>query len=138
LAIVELIRVLATEQTDALIAHTLNARWLRSGRNHSFTRLMVRHIRTTYGISSYLEHLRSRGWLTAPEIAMQMGVHFVTAKRFASEGVLRAVRADDRGQILFEPPTGPLPEAHHGKRFRDRRRFPQLESKISNEVQYEA
>jgi hypothetical protein len=138
LAIVELIRVLATEQTDALIARTLNARWLRSGRNHSFTRLMVRHVRTTYGIRSYLEHLRSRGWLTAPEIAIQMGVHFVTAKRFATEGVLRAVRADDRGQILFEPPTGPLPEAHPGKRLRDRRRFPQLESKISNEVQYEA
>jgi hypothetical protein len=78
------------------------------------------------------------GWLTAPEIAAQLGVHSSTAKRFAVEGVLRAVRADDRGQILFEPSTGPLPRAHPGKRFRDRRCYPQLAPKISNEVQYEA
>jgi len=136
--IVELIRALATEQTDAQIAQNLNARCLRSGRKNSFARLIVRHIRLTYGIPSYAEHLRSQGWLTAPEVAAQMGVHFVTAKRFAAEGVLRAVRADDRGEILFEPPTGPLPKAQPGKRFRDRRQFPQLASKISNEVQYEA
>jgi hypothetical protein len=67
-----------------------------------------------------------------------MGVHFVTAKRFAAEGVLHAVRADDRGEILFEPPAGLLPKPHPGKRFRDRRQFPQLASKISNGVQYEA
>jgi hypothetical protein len=136
--IVEQVRVLATKQTDAQIAHTLNARWLRTGKKQSFTRLIVRHIRNTYGIRRYLEHLRSQGWLTAPEIAAQMGVHSSTAKRFASEGVLRAVRADDAGQVLFEPPTGPLPQAHPGKRFRDRRRHPKLASKVSNEVQYEA
>src|ERR1019366_8723259 len=45
--IVELVRVLATEQTDAQIARTLNARWLRTGRQQSFTRLIVRHIRNT-------------------------------------------------------------------------------------------
>jgi DNA invertase Pin-like site-specific DNA recombinase len=137
-AIVENVRALATAQTDAQIARTLNARWLRSGRNNPFTRLIVRHIRTTYGIRSYLDHLRSQGWLTAPEIAAQMGVHPATAKRFAAEGVLQAVRADDAGQILFEPPTGPLPQARPGKRFRDRRRFPQLPSNVTNEVQYEA
>jgi len=136
--IVELIRALATEKTDAQIAQTLNARYLRTGRKNSFARLIVRHIRLTYAIPSYAQHLRSQGWLTAPEIAAQMGVHFATAKRFAAEGVLRAVRADDRGEILFEPPTGPLPQAHPGKRFRDRRQFSKLASKISNGVQYEA
>ena len=85
-----------------------------------------------------MDHLRSQGWLTAPEIATQMDVHHTTAKRFAAEGVLRAVRADDRGQVLFEPPTGSLPQARPGKRFRDRRRYPQLASKVTNEVQYEA
>jgi DNA invertase Pin-like site-specific DNA recombinase len=135
---VELIRALATEQTDAQIARTLNARWLRTGRKHCFTRLIVRQIRKAYGIHSYVHHLRSRGWLTAPEIAAQMGVHLTTAKRFANQGVLQAVRADDRGFILFEPVVGSLPHAHPGKRFRDRRRYPQLASNMSNEVQYEA
>jgi hypothetical protein len=136
--IVELIRALATEQTDAQMARTLNARWLRTGRKHSFTRLIVRHIRSAYGIASYFQHLRSHGWLTAPEMAVQMKVHSSTAKRFAREGVLRAVRANDSGLMLFEPATGPLPQAQPGKRFRDRRRHPQLAFKTPNEVQYEA
>jgi DNA invertase Pin-like site-specific DNA recombinase len=113
--IVELVRVLATEQTDAQIARTLNARWLRTGKKQSFTRLIVRHIRNAYGIPSYVQHLRGHGWLTAPEVAVRMGVHSSTAKRFAVEGVLRAVRADDRGLVLFEPAVGPLPQAHPGK-----------------------
>jgi DNA invertase Pin-like site-specific DNA recombinase len=136
--IVELIRALATEQTDAQIARTLNARYLRTGRKRSFTRLIVRHIRSKYGIPSYVQHLRNQGWLTVPEIAAQMKVHSSTAKRFAREGVLRAVRANDSGLMLFEPPTGLLPQAQPGKRFRDRRRYPQLASKTPNEVQYEA
>jgi Recombinase/Recombinase zinc beta ribbon domain len=135
---VELVRALATEQTDAQIARSLNARYLRTGRKHAFTRLIIRHIRNAYGIHSYVQHLRSHGWLTASEIAAQMGVHATTAKRFATEGVLHAVRADDRGLVLFEPVVGPLPQAEPGKRFRDRRRYPQLASNMSNEVQYEA
>ena len=135
---IELVRALATEQTDAQIARTLNGRWLRTGRKNLFTRLIVRHIRTAYGIRSYVQHLRSQGWLTAPEVAAQMRVHFSTAKRFAAEGVIHAVRADDRGFMLFEPVSGPLPHAHPGKRFRDRRRYPKLASNLSNEVQYEA
>lgn len=136
--IVELVRALATEQTDAQIARTLNARWLRTGRKHAFTRLIVRHIRSSYGIASYSEHLRRHGWLTVPEIAARMNVHSSTAKRFAHEGVLRAVRADDSGLLLFEPTGGPLPNAHPGKRLRDRRHYPELASRMSNEVQYEA
>jgi len=121
--IVELVRALATEQTDAQTARTLNARCLRTGRKHSFTRLIVRHIRNAYGVPSCVQYLRSQGWLTAPEIAAQMEVHSSTAKRFAAEGVLHAVRADDRGLVLFEPVIGPLPQARPGKRFRDRRRL---------------
>jgi hypothetical protein len=136
--IIELVRALAVEQTDAHIARTLNARSLRSGRKHSFTRLIVRRIRRKYSIPSYFEYLRSHGWLTAIEIATQMGIHFVTARRFAAEGLLRAVHADDRGEILFAPVVGPLPHAHPGKRFRDRRCYPQLASHVSNGVQYEA
>jgi len=136
--IVEMIRTLASEETDAQIARTLNLRWLRTGRKNSFTRLIVRHIRSRYGIASYFQHLRGQGWLTVPEIAAQMKVHSSTAKRFAREGVLRAVRANDSGLLLFAPPAGPLPQAQPGKRFRDRRRYPQLAFKTPNEVQYEA
>jgi hypothetical protein len=66
-AIVEMIRGLATEQTDRQVVETLNRRWLRSGTGQPFRRLVVRHIRNAY------------------------------------EGLLRAVRADDKGLLLFEP-----------------------------------
>ena len=123
-----MIRALATEQTDRQIADTLNGRALRSGTGQPFTRLLVRVIREAYGIPRLAEHLRAAGWLTSTEIATQLGVHHTTAKRFACEGVLHGRRADDAGRILFEPPTGPLPRAHPGKRFRDRRRYPQCAS----------
>jgi DNA invertase Pin-like site-specific DNA recombinase len=136
--IVEWVRAMATEKTDAQIAEALNARGLRTGKKHPFTRSIVRHIRLTYGISSYAQHLRSQGWLTATEMAARMKVNPTTARRFASEGLLRAVHASDNGLFLFEPVTGPVPHAQPGKPFRDRRPYPQLASDMSNEVQYEA
>jgi hypothetical protein len=136
--IFELIRAMATEQTDAQIARALNARCLRTGRKHPFTRLIVRHIRSAYGIASYFHHLRSHSWLTVPEKAGLMKVRPSTAKRFARAGVLQAVRTNDSGLLLFEPATGPLPQPQPGKPLRDRCRYPQLALKIPNEVQYEA
>jgi len=85
-----------------------------------------------------MEHLRRAGWLTAKEMASVLHVHASTAKCFALEGVLRAVRADDRGQILFQPHHGPLPTARPGKRFRDRRVYPKLATHRRNEVQSDA
>jgi DNA invertase Pin-like site-specific DNA recombinase len=136
-AIVEMVRALATEQTDGQIATTLTGRALRTGTGQPFRRARVQFLRQAYGIPSFAAHLRGAGWLTAPEMAAQLGVHHTTAKRFACEGVLRAQRADDKGTILFEPPTGPLPQAHPGKRFRDRRRHPQCASHARKGMQYE-
>ena len=129
-AVVEQVRTLATEQTDAQIAGTLNGRWLRTGTGLPFSRLRVRMLREAYDIDSYAAHLTGTGWLTAPQMAELLDVHPATAKRFARQGVLRAVRADDRGTLLFEPPTGPLPGAHPGKRLRDRRQHPKLVSHV--------
>ncbi|MDW7761312.1 MAG: hypothetical protein SCM96_11855, partial [Acidobacteriota bacterium] len=136
--IVELIRAMAAEQTDRQIAQALRARGHRSGTGCAFTRLLVRNIRITYGIESLAQRLRRQGWLTTSEMAAVLNVHLSTATRFAKEGVLRGVYADDRGQILFESISGPLPKTHPGKRFRDRRIYPQLTPNVRNEVQYEA
>ena len=137
-AIVELVRSLATEQTDAQIAHTLNARWLRTGTGMPFSRIGVKRVRGAYRIESLAEHLRRVGWLSTTEIASLLHVHPSTAKRFALEGVVRAIRADDSGRILYEPLHGPLPRAHGGKRFRDRRVYPKLATHKRNGVQSDA
>jgi DNA invertase Pin-like site-specific DNA recombinase len=137
-AIVEMVRGLAVEQTDEQIAQTLNNRSLRSGTGLPFTSRFIRYIRNTHRIESFFDRFRCQGWLTVPEMATRLGVHPCTAKRFAQEGVVRAIRANDKGEILFEPPTGPLPIAQPGKRFTDRRVYSKLASHGQNEVQYEA
>jgi DNA invertase Pin-like site-specific DNA recombinase len=137
-AIVEMVRALATEHTDPQIARILSARSLRSGTDQPFTSSRVRQLRHAYGIPTLAEHLSQAGWLTVTKIAAQLGVHPATARRFASAGVLHALRANDRGLMLFEPPTGPLPRAHPGKRYRDRRRFPECAPHARKELQYEA
>jgi DNA invertase Pin-like site-specific DNA recombinase len=136
--IIELVRALALEQTDKQIAQTLNARCLKPSRGRKFNRMSVRHLRQTYAIESYFDLLRKRGWLTTVELAARLGIHISTAKTFAQEGVVKAVHANDRGDLLFELPTGILPKAHPGKRFRDRRSYPKLPSHVKEGVQYEA
>jgi DNA invertase Pin-like site-specific DNA recombinase len=137
-AIVEQIRSLVAEQTDNEIARTLNAEHLRTGTGQSFTRLMVRRVRLTYGIKSRYETLRDLGWLTPLEMAKRMGVSKTTARIFAREGLLRAVRANDKGDMLFSPPEDPLPKRQQGKKLRDRRVYPKLPPHMRNEVQYES
>ena len=137
-SIVEMVRALATEQTDAQMAKTLNARSLRTGTGKAFTAISTRRIRFAHRIESFVEHLRGAGWLTVTEISDLLHIHPATAKCFAREGVLRAVRADGRGQILFEPLKGPLPVTHPGKRLVDRRAFPKLPTHTRNEVQSDA
>jgi DNA invertase Pin-like site-specific DNA recombinase len=136
--VVELVRALATEQTDHQIAETLNNRWLRTGTGQRFTRLRVRRIRLAYGIHSLAQHKREAGWHTTAEMSAQFHVHPQTLKRYAYEGVLNARRVDDKGQILFAPFNGPPPQPSHGRRLRDLCRYPKLTPHVRKEVQYEA
>jgi DNA invertase Pin-like site-specific DNA recombinase len=137
-SIVEMVRVLAANTTDNKIAQTLNARELRSGKAKRFTPTTVKHIRARYGIGSLWQHFRETGWLTQTEVAEQLSIHPKTARRFAVAGLLHAIRANDKGELLFKPITGPIPKPHPGKRLRDRRPYPQNMPNISNEVHYEA
>ena len=137
-AIVEMIRALATEQTDHQIADTLNGRWLRSGTGQSFTRLRVRTLREAYGIPSVAEHLRADGWLTASEIAGQLRVHRATAKRFACEGVLRARRADDKGTSCSNPRPGRFPGPTRVNDSGIAAAILSVHRKCGTELQYEA
>jgi len=115
--------VFAAKKTDHQIAEALNARCLRSGTGQPFSRLLVRHIRKTYGIESWYERLRRDGWRTLTEAAKDLGLYRCTAQRFALEGVVRAVRANDKGEILVAPLTEVPPIAHPGKRCLQRSVF---------------
>ena len=94
-------------------------------------------VRYGYGIESYRQRLRRIGWLTVPEIACRIGVHPMTAKIYAKSGLLRAVRINDKGDLLFEPTEGSIPGSHRGKRHQDPLVRSDLTSQMRNEVQYE-
>jgi DNA invertase Pin-like site-specific DNA recombinase len=136
--VVELIRALASAQTDGQIAATLNARWLRTGTGQPFTGLLVWRIRQAYAIRSLSQHKREAGWHTTAEISARLHIHPSTLKRHAREGVLNAQRVNDKGEILFAPFDGLPPEPQQGKRLSDRRRYPKLATHLRKEVQYEA
>ena len=55
--------------------HRLNMAGHRSGTGQPFTPSIVLHLRRSNGLPSHLERLRSRGLLTIPELAEQLGVH---------------------------------------------------------------
>lgn len=143
--IIEQIRELSTQKTDEQIVQILNGQSLYSGCGKSFNSHMMRGIRNRYKIKSFSQHLREAGWLTAPEVAAQLHIHSDTAKDLALEGILCAVRADDRGQILFDPDK-PFPKVSPGKHFSGRRKYGKLPFKASTkkilktikEVQYAA
>lgn len=132
--VVEHVRIMAREQTDKQIARTLDGLSLHSGKGRPFIGDIVGCIRRAHNIPSYAAHLRGAGWLDAKEMAAKLEVHPQTAKSFARAGVLRAVRADDAGRLLFEPPAGLLPKAHPGKRLENRRQFCQCSSSSAREV----
>ena len=68
----------------------------------------------------------------------RLRIHPCTLKRHAREGVLKAQRVNDKGEILFAPFDGQPPEPQQGKPLCDRRRYPKLATHVRKEVQYEA
>ena len=110
---------------------------MRTGTGQFFTRQRVRRIREAYAIRSLAQHIRDGGWRTPAEIGAELQVHYSSVKRFALEGVLKARRINDKGDILIEPLNGPLPRPHR-ERLRDRRRYPKLAPHARKELQYEA
>ena len=87
---------------------------------------------------SAVQHIRDGGWRTPAEIGAELHIHYSSVKRFALEGVLKARRINDKGDILTEPVNGPLPRPHRGKPLRDHRRYPKLAPHVRKELQYEA
>lgn len=137
--VIDEIRTLAATHPDGQIATRLNSRSLRTSMGLPFTARRVRSLRRLYAIPKYADHLRQAGWLTTTEIATRLGIHPETAKVFARQGLLRAVRAHggDRRLILYEPVRDALPRAQPGKRLKDRQRYPQLPAQRPEGVQYD-
>jgi DNA invertase Pin-like site-specific DNA recombinase len=108
---------LLDDHTDSEVARELNALGLRSGEGCAFSLQIVRAIRIDYRLESRYDRLRARDMLTLDEIAQRLDVHHATIKMWRRAGLLRAHRATDRGEYLFEHPDkdSPVKHQHQGK-----------------------
>lgn len=121
-AVVTLIDELLNEHTDAEIVEILNQRGLRSGGGLPFARLLVQEVRLAYRLPSRFARLRAAGYLTLSAMAAALGVGTATVKQWRAHGLLRAIRGNDKGEYLYEPPgpDAPVKWAHKLTTRRDR------------------
>ena len=65
--------------------------------------------------------MRARGLLTIRELAKRLGVCADTVARWRASGLLRAERANDKGEWLYQVPDNPLPA-----KWKHKPRLPQV------------
>jgi DNA invertase Pin-like site-specific DNA recombinase len=134
--VVEEIDRLLEEHTDGEVAKILNANGLRPGVAGRFTRLIIRHIRSCYGLEDHATRLRRRGLLTLREMAAQLSVCTATVKDWRRAGLLRSQLSGDNGERLYEPPgkDAPIKWKHKLKQGRST----EVLTDVTNEVQSDA
>ena len=128
---------LLDDSTDAQIAKQLNERGFSSGTKHSFTSRIVSKLRRGYRLKSRYRRLRKAGMLTLSEVARKLRVTPQTIKTWRSHGLLRGHLYNDKKQYLYQPLDGNAPVKSQGHKLSERRRFPEVPSDRTNEVQDE-
>ncbi len=124
---------LLEEHGDTEIASLLNDKGMRSGEGKPFHRAIVCRIRHHYGLKSRYDRLREAGMLTSSEVAPQLNITPDTVNIWRRNGLLRAVRYDDRNRYLYEPPGSDRPVKWKQKNHRTT----ELTRQKPNEVQYD-
>jgi len=89
--------------TDRQVAERLNELGYKNWKGQSFTHKKVVVIRTAYHLNSRYERLRTRGMLTANEVADQLGVCPTTIYHWGHDGFLREHRYGNGHRCLYEP-----------------------------------
>ena len=129
---------LLNDHTEAQIAALLNQMGLRSGKGRIFTRGLVKRIRHQYNLRSRFDRLRGAGLLTQEEIADRLGVSRTTVHDWRRSGLLKAHMCNDKSEYLYEPVAENRPLKRQGLKRSDPRRFLQVPSDKTKEVQNEA
>jgi DNA invertase Pin-like site-specific DNA recombinase len=120
------------------IAAELNRRGYRSGTGGLFTPRLVKGLRYTYALKTRYDRLREAGTLTLDEMAQQLGITPGTVKIWRRHGLLKGHPYNDKGEYLYEPLGDNPPVKTQGRKLAQRRRFPQVTSNRTDEVQHEA
>jgi DNA invertase Pin-like site-specific DNA recombinase len=127
--VAEVDRLLETH-TEAEIAELLNRKGLTSGMGKRFHRLIVRRIRSVYGLKSRYKRLRTQGLLSISETAKLLHVCQTTIKLWRRAGLLTAHRYDDKDQYLFERPGPGAPVKYQRQDKTKRLKKARLQSQV--------
>ena len=107
--IVEEIDRLLEEHTDEEVCELLNAQGLRSSEGGAFYPRQLAQLRRSHQLADRRTRLRSRGLLTAQELARTLDVCADTVERWRRLGLIRAERYNDKPQYLYYPLEGQTP-----------------------------
>jgi DNA invertase Pin-like site-specific DNA recombinase len=107
--VVAAIDELLNEHTDGEIAALLNERGHRSGLGSRFHSRIVADVRRNYGLANRFDRLRAAGFLERHEIATLLNISATTLKTWHRHGLVNATPYDDKGSVLYQPPSGPPP-----------------------------
>jgi hypothetical protein len=99
--------------SDTEAAARLNALGYRNWHGQPFTTLRVSNLRRRAGLKTRFEHLRAQGFLTAREIAAQLGIYVGYAYQLGREAVLATQHYGRGRRCLFAPPDGAV--VTHGR-----------------------
>jgi uncharacterized protein YjcR len=99
---------------------------------------LVQRLRRDYALKTRYDRLRDDGMLTLTEIADLLGVSTHTVKAWRRRGLLLAHAYNDKNERVYEHPGDNPPVKAQGRKLSERRRFPEVTSNPTKEVQCEA
>jgi DNA invertase Pin-like site-specific DNA recombinase len=135
-AVISEIDGLLNNHTVSQVAEKLNERGFRSGEGCEFTNRIVARLCRNYQLKSRYDRLREAGKLTLPEIAGQLQVTTSTIKVWRRHGLLHGHPYNDKSECLYDPPDHAAPAKSQGRKLSERRRFPEVLTNGTNEVQH--
>jgi hypothetical protein len=100
----KLIDQLLDDHTDGHTAELLNQAGRRTGTGQPFTALSIIRLRQDHELPSHRDRLREHGLLTITETAQRLGVSTSTIKNWHTAGLLTGHQANERNELLYEPP----------------------------------
>jgi hypothetical protein len=107
--------------SDQQASVALNVRGYRNWKGEPFTAKRVRYMRIVYKLASPFDRLRARGYLTASEMARQIGVCVKQVHDLGCEGILPREHYGLGLRCVYAPLNGATYVKGAGGRYRPRR-----------------
>ncbi len=134
--VISVIDKLLDEHTVGQIASLLNERGYRSSEGLEFTSRLVARLCRDHRLKNRHDRLREAGKLILAEIAEKLGISTATVKIWRHHRLVRGHRYNERNGYLYDPPDQAAPTKQQGQKLSERRRFPEVVSHRTNEVQH--